>query len=241
MKRVTLLLLLSAWLYADPTPEELLRVSDRSRGGIESGLQWEIEIKTSEDGHDSVRLFDVLARDSDALATATAPARNKGEIFLFNHNSLWFFKPGLRKPVGISSRQKLTGQTANGDIASTHYFRDYTGKIKGSDTIDGQPTYQLDLVAKDKSVTYDRILYWISKTSKLGIKAEFLSLEGQPLKKAAFSYDNTLVVKNETIPFLSRMTISDAKNPSQKSILIYQKPKVINLNPILFDVNHLVR
>lgn len=235
------LLLYALFLFAADSPEDLLRLSDRSRGGVPSGIVWEVEIQNTEDGNQSVRNFEVKTRNDNALAIATKPPRSKGELFLFNHNSLWFFKPGLRKPVGISSRQKLTGQTANGDIASTHYFRDYTGKIVGNDTVNGEETFRLELSAKDKSVTYDRIRYWIAKRSKLGVKAEFLSLEGQILKTALFSYDNTLRVDTESIPFLSRMTITDAKNSAQKSVLVYREPKVAPLSASLFNVNNLVR
>ena len=108
------------------------------------------------------------ARGDDALVEALAPARYKGEIMLFNDRTIWFVKPGLRKPVSISARQRLTGLAANGDIASTNYARDYEGTIVGEEAVDGDPAWKLELKARAKNVTYDRIRSWISKKRRLG-------------------------------------------------------------------------
>ena len=224
-----------------PSADELLKYSDRSRGGLEQGLVWDIEIQSTEDGETTSRKFTVKAKGDDALAIATSPARNKGELFLFNDRTMWFYKPGLRKPVGISSRQKLTGQAANGDIASTHYSRDYDGTIVREDTVAGEKTYVLELKARNQDVTYDRIRYWIGAKSKLGLKAEFLSLEGAVLKTADFSYGNTVVAGGSKVPFVSQMTIVDAKVSGNRSIIHYESPKVMNLSASLFNVNNLVR
>src|SRR5688500_3017499 len=114
---------------ATPAAEELLKDADRARGAAEDGISWEIDVETLEDGQTNKVHYLVKVKGNDALAEATAPARNKGEMMLFNDRNLWFFKPGIKKPVAISARQKLMGQAANGDIASTNYYRDYDGKV----------------------------------------------------------------------------------------------------------------
>src|SRR4051812_14512839 len=116
MKTIFLILpfLLAAGGQA-PNPKDLLQASDRARGGLDAGgVTWESEIETVEDGDTSSRKFTIKALGDDALVVATEPARNKGELFLFNDRTMWFYRPGLRKPVAISPRQKLTGQAANG-------------------------------------------------------------------------------------------------------------------------------
>ena len=96
-------------------------------------------VDAKDEGTTTSRTFLVKARGLDALVEALAPARYKGEIMLFNDRSIWFVKPGLRKPVSISPRQRLTGDAANGDIATTNYARDYEGTITGESTVDGDP------------------------------------------------------------------------------------------------------
>ncbi len=241
MKMLLFYLLASTGIQAAPDAKDLLKSSDRARGGLEGGATWEIEIETTEDGETTNRRFTVKALGEDALALATAPARNKGELFLFNDRTLWFFRPGLRKPVGLSSRQKLSGQAANGDIASTHYSRDYDATIQGEETVNGEKTYKLLLKGKNKNVTYDQIRYWVTFKEIVGVKAEFLSLEGQVLKTADFEYGNTILVDGKKVPFVSRMTITDAKMAGNKSALRYHSPSKANLNAAQFNVNNLGR
>lgn len=245
MKKLVLLCAINLGLIlpamAADNATELLKVSDRARGGLKDGVVWDATIITEEDGDSSQRTFTIKAKENDAYVEALTPARNKGEVFLFNDRNMWFFKPSLRKPVSISARQKLSGQAANGDIASTNYARDYEPKDAGSEKIDGQDTTVLLLKAKSNQVTYDQIKYWISKKSKLALKAEFMTLQGTPFKIAVFEYKNTMTAEGKTFAFISKMTITDAKFPKNRSIIEYSKPKAESLPSSLFNVNNLSR
>jgi outer membrane lipoprotein-sorting protein len=236
-----------------PSAADLLKDADRARGAAEDGVSWEIDVQTVEDGTTSDVHYLVKVKGDDALAEATAPARNKGEMMLFNDRNLWFFKPGLKKPVSISARQKLMGQAANGDIASTNYLRDYDGKVVGEETVDGKPAYKLELKAKAKNVTYDGIRYWISKDQRVGVKAEFLTVGGEMYKTATFEYNNTMQAAKPgsprdgvarggaDYPFVSKMVIVDALKPANKTTLDYQSPKAESHADSIFNVNNMVR
>ena len=230
-----------AMAQGEPTAEDLLKESDRARGAAEEGVSWEIDLETFEGASTNKVRYLVKVKGVDALAEAMAPARNKGEMYLFNDRTIWFFKPGLKKPVAISARQKLMGQAANGDIASTNYYRDYAGKIVGSDTVDGQDTWKLELKAKAKNVTYDGIRYWISKKDRLGVKAEFLTVSGEMFKSAIFEYGNKVTQGGKSYPFVSKMTIVDAVNAANKTIITYFEPKQEKHADSIFNVNNLLR
>ena len=113
-------------MASDPAAVDLLSDSDRARGSaaVADGISWEVAVESNDGSAQNVVTYALKVKGSDALAEAIAPARNKGETMLFNDRNIWFFKPGLKKPVAISPRQKLMGQAANGDIASTNYARD---------------------------------------------------------------------------------------------------------------------
>lgn len=224
-----------------PSAEELLKLSDRSRGGALLGLTWDVGLETIEDKEKMSLSYIVKAKDNDALAECTAPAKKKGETYLFNDRSLWFYKPGVKKPVSISSRQKLSGQASNGDIASTNYARDYQGKVVGEETINGELTYKLELKAKAKNVTYDAINYWISKERHVGVKAEFLTIQGKVFKIALFEYNNTLEVSGKQLLFVSKMTVTDAAFPENITILTYSKPFIKDHPTSMFNINNLIR
>ncbi|MCB9731645.1 MAG: outer membrane lipoprotein-sorting protein [Deltaproteobacteria bacterium] len=225
---------------APPAPKDLLAGADRARGGVDGGLTWTVEVTSEEDGDQSTRTYRVKARGDDALAEVTAPARKAGEILLFNDRNLWFVKPGLRRPVSLSTRQKLSGMASNGDIATTRYARDYDGTIAGEEQVGGEAAWRLDLVAKAKSVTYDRIRYWIAKGSGLALKAEFLTVSGEVFKTATFEYGAKLALDGHDVPLVSKMVIRDQAGGATTT-LVFKDAKAESHAPSLFNVNAIVR
>ncbi|MBI2519908.1 MAG: outer membrane lipoprotein-sorting protein [Bdellovibrio sp.] len=238
-------LLYSAANAASPTisAEDLLKSSDRGRGAAVSleGINWTADIETKENEMTSQAVYQIKCRGNDALAEVTSPPRQKGEVIIFNDRILWFYKPGLKKPVSISARQKLMGQAANGDIASTQYFRDYDGTILGEEVVDGNKTFKLELVAKAKNVTYDKIRYWISKSQKLGVKAEYLTVSGDVFKTATFKYGNIIKIAGVAYPFVSEMIIRDANNANNETTIRYKNPTEASHPTSIFNVNNLIR
>ena len=123
---------------------------------------------------------------------------------------MWLTRPGLSKPIPISPRQRMSGQASNGDIAATNYAGDYDAELSGNETVDSEACHVLELRARHKRATYDRIRYWVSVKRVVAVKAEFYSLSGKLLKTARFEYDNAIEYEGKRIPFVSKMTIRDA-------------------------------
>lgn len=233
----------SAFAIKPPSAKELLESADRARGStaVASGLTWTVQVESQNDGNKSSITYDLKVKGLNALAEATEPARNKGETMLFNDRSIWYFRPSLKKPVSISPRQKLMGQAANGDIASTNYARDYDATIVGEELVDGAKTWKLDLKSKDKQTTYDRVTYWISQKERLGVKAEFLAVSGKPFKGATFEYKNKMNSDGKSYDFVSKMHITDANDPNNVTVLLYSKPETKTLSDSIFNINNLTR
>jgi hypothetical protein len=225
-----------------PDATALLRDADRARGGLRGGVSWDLSIESVEDGETTRRTMRVRAARTDAVAETLDPPRHKGEVYLFNDRVLWFMKPGLRRPVAMSTRQRLQGEASNGDICATNYAVDYRGTVVGEEVVNGEPTWKLDLVAVSPDVTYDRIRYWVSKKAHLGVKAEFLTVAGDLFKVATFSYGNKVkLASGEVIDFVSHMTIRDAMGAAGVTILTYAEPRLELHAASMFNVNNLVR
>lgn len=226
---------------ADPDPVQLLRSSDQARGGGLAGLTWEIRSRNSgsqaNEDDPPMRLL-IKAVDNASLAETLEPPRSKGARMLQVERNMWLTKPGLKKPVPISPRQRLTGQAAIGDIAATNYVRDYSAKLAGEDTVKGERCYLLELTANTRQATYDRVRYWVSAGRGTGLQAEFLSLSGKKLKSAQFEYGNHIELKGRTVPFISRMVISDALTDASTT-LEYGHILVKAVPASEFDVSHL--
>jgi hypothetical protein len=232
---VALILLTTSRLACALDPATLLKEADRARGGHLPGLTWDLDVVSREGEDEDQRSLFLQSLQRNTRVEYTAPAKSKGQLVLMRDRNMWFSRPGLQKPVSISPRQRLSGQASNGDIASTDYSGDYAATLANEEVIAGDRCAILDLVAKSKNTTYDRIRYWISINRKVGVKAEFLTVSGKLFKTASFEYDNRIHFEGQQYPFVSRMTISDAINPSHVSILTYRNVKVKGLNPAIFE------
>ena len=225
---------------ADPDAEQLLKSSDVARGGGREGLVWEVEAKnfgTGAKDQQDQRLR-IKAVDRSSMAEILDPPSDRGMKILQVDRNMWLTKPGLKKPVSISPRQRLTGQAAIGDIAATNYARDYSAKYLREELVDDVPCHVLELTATSHQTTYDRITYWISASNNVAIQADFLSRSGKSLKLAKFEYGNTVLVHGTTSPFVSRMSITDALT-DERTVLEYSHVKPQPLSSLEFDVDNL--
>ena len=233
----SVLLLFSVPIFADRTAREILKKADEARGGNLGGLEWEMTIDTVEKSQPQQRTLQVTLRGYDALVEFLAPANAKGMKFLIVDRNMWFIKPDLSRPVPISSRQKLAGGAASGDIAATNYGADYQVTNESDEVFNGEPCFLYDLSAIEKRATYDRIKYWISKERLVGLKAEFYTVSGKLFKTALFAYENRLQIEGQYRPFISKMTIFSALIKDDVTIMTYRKPVLKKVPDAMFHLN----
>jgi hypothetical protein len=204
---------------AAPDAKTILELSDRARGGGLPGVEWEIRL-ISRDGDkvDEPQTLLVKAVDDASVAETLAPARFKSSKLLQVGRNMWLTRPGLSKPIPISPRQRMSGQAANGDIAATNYAADYDAQLAPEEAVDGEQCHVLDLNAKHKRATYDKVRYWVSVQRGVGVKAEFYSVSGKLLKTARFAYDNSIQYDGKMVPFISSMKIKDALTDAETTM-----------------------
>jgi hypothetical protein len=220
--------------------EAMLTNADQARGNRD-GITWEVAIESSGNGRRARMVFDVKARGFDTLATAVSPPKDKGNKVLMVNGNMWFYKPGLSKPVPISTRQRLMGNASYGDIAATNYSQDYDATLVREETIDGDACHVFDLKAKTPTATYDHIRYWISKTREVGIKAEYYTVSGKKIKSARMMYDKDVDIDGTRRPFISQIHISDAVVTKETTVLAFDKPVLAALPDHIFNRNLLKR
>jgi outer membrane lipoprotein-sorting protein len=221
---------------AKMVPKEILAAADEARGNVE-GVIWDVEIESTENGRNQKRRMRIKAKGYNVLAEYMWPKRVKGRKILMIDRNMWFIKPGLRKPVPLSPRQKLMGQAANGDIASANYSGDYAATVLPDEIINGEDCYCFDLNAVDNKATYERIVYWISKQRMVGVKAHFFSSSGKLLKKADFKYENTVLMDGRQHPFISQMRIVDAVITDNVTTMNYTDTTLKTISASTFNIN----
>lgn len=241
MRIVFGVMLCLVWVTAAAAPDahSILKESDQARGGGLPGIEWEIRL-VSHDGDrtDEPQRILVKAVDDSSVAETEEPVRFRGSKILQVERSMWMTRPGLSKPIPISPRQRMSGQASNGDIAATNYAGDYEAEMGETDTVNGESCYVLNLTAKHKRTTYDKIRYWVSVKRVVGVKAEFYSVSGKLLKTALFEYGNTIEHDRKRIPFISKMVIRDAL-VNAETTMEFGTVKVKKIRPSEFDLGQM--
>jgi len=234
----TLLLLMffSNGYAAEITPREILHQADRARGNV-TGITWPITLQTSGWRNNKTMELEVRGRGFDIRGTTLAPARSKGDLLLMVKGNMWFYKPGLSKPIPISRRQKLMGDAAYGDIAATNYAEDYEVIDVKSGLLESVPCYVFQLHSANKKTTYDNIRYWVEKEHLLGIKAEYMTVSGKLFKTATMQYEQQVRQEGELRPFLSLIRIQNELVDKHITWLRFGPADIKPLPDSIFNLN----
>ena len=220
----------------DPVARAIVEKADQVRFPAE-GFQVDIGITSTQAGQASEsRRYRVLSKgNSNTVVMLTEPASERGQIILMKGRDLWVFMPDVSQPIRLALAQRLTGQVANGDLARANFAADYHPKILRTETI-GSETYQvLELIAVDRGVTYQRVVYWVRQKDSWPFKAEFYSLSNRLLKTC--KYENYQLMEGRQRP--TRLVMDDAQKSGDQSILEYTSMKLRDLPDKVFTKNYL--
>lgn len=201
------------------------------------GFEVQVAIdSTTGDGPAESRKYRVLSKgNQNTLVIVTEPASDRGQILLMKGRDLWIYMPSLSQPVRLSLSQRLTGEVANGDLARANFAGDYNPKVLRTESVDGEPTYVLELAAAERGVTYHRVVYWVRKEGFRPHKAEFYSVSDRLLKTA--TYEEYRSLGGRVRP--TRLVMLDALRPTERSVLEYRDMKPRDLPDKMFTKDYL--
>jgi outer membrane lipoprotein-sorting protein len=127
--------------------------------------------------------------DDQGLVRYTAPARERGTAYLRSGENTWLFLPSAEKVVRVGAKQNFGGgDFSNADIFRLSLVEDYDPTPAGEETVEGEACYRLELKAKDRSIAYDRVVYWVRRDGTFyPVKADYYTLSGKKLKSLVLS------------------------------------------------------
>lgn len=201
------------------------------------GFQVDVGITSTHSGQAAEsRKYRVLSKgNGNTVVMLTEPASERGQIILMKGRDLWVFMPEVSQPIRLALAQRLTGQVANGDLARANFAEDYNPRILRSETIGKESYHVLELIAVDRGVTYQRVVYWVQKKDNWPFKAEFFSLSNRLLKTC--TYENYQLMEGRQRP--TRLVMDDALKSGDQSILEYQGMKLRDLPDKVFTKDYL--
>ncbi|MFB0935744.1 MAG: outer membrane lipoprotein-sorting protein [Propionivibrio sp.] len=226
----------TAAVVDDPVARSIVEKADLVRFPAE-GFQVDVSITTTKPGQDPDKWkYRVLSKgNSNTVVMVTEPASERGQIMLMKGRDLWVFMPDVSQPIRIALSQRLTGQVANGDMARANFAGDYNPRLLRTETI-GSETYNvLELIAVDRGVTYQRVVYWVSQKDNEPFKAEFYSLSNRLLKTC--KYEKYQMMQGRQRP--TQLVMEDAMRSGEQSVLEYGNMKLRDLPAKVFTKDYL--
>lgn len=213
-----------------PDAEALLKRSDTYRNGWPAFVT-HVKITDYESGKlDEEHLYEVSQKGSDKTYVEFMSPREKGRHLLMLGDEMWIYLPDTSRPVRITPLERLSGDASNGDVARTNYAIDYSPVYLRAEKVSTTDCYVLELTAKRKGATYQRILYWVRVEDARPVRAEFYLTSGKHIKSANF--DEYAAFNGK--PLLRRLTLYDEIRHNSHSVLEYSSSEPRALPDKLF-------
>jgi outer membrane lipoprotein-sorting protein len=176
--------LLLAALLVSPSADEIVRRADRAVLGESATYTLRMTVVRPGKSERVVEMKGWKKGDELGLVRYVAPPKERGTAYLRNGESTWLFLPSAEKVVRVGPKQNFGGgDFTNGDIFRLSLIQDYDPVLLAEEEILGEACYKLELKAKDRSVAYDRVVYWVRRDGSFyPVRADYHTLSGKRLK-----------------------------------------------------------
>jgi len=176
-------------LALPPDAPTILRRADRAVLGETAAYTLRMTVVRPSKPERVVEMKGWKKGDDQGLVRYTAPAKERGTAYLRSGESTWLYLPSAEKVVRVGAKQNFGGgDFSNADIFRLSLIEDYDPTLAGEEAAEGQPCYKLELKAKDRSIAYDRVVYWVrSDGTFYPVKADYYTLSGKNLKSLVLS------------------------------------------------------
>jgi outer membrane lipoprotein-sorting protein len=186
----TLLLALASPSFAQaPAAATILRRADRAVLGEAATYTLRMTVVRPGKPERVVEMKGWKKGDDRGLVRYTSPAKERGTAYLRSGESTWLYLPSAERVVRVGAKQNFGGgDFSNADIFRLSLIKDYDPTLAGEETVEGQACHKLELKAKDRSIAYDRVVYWVrSDGTFYPVKADYYTLSGKRLKSLVLS------------------------------------------------------
>jgi outer membrane lipoprotein-sorting protein len=177
-------LVIVALLAAPPSADEILKRAQVAVLGETATYTLRMTVTRPGKSERVVEMKGWKKGDDLGLVRYTGPPKERGTAYLRNGGSTWLFLPSAEKVVRVGAKQNFGGgDFSNGDVFRLSLTKDYAATLAGEETVDGQACWKLELKARDRSVAYDRVVYWVRTDGTFfPVRADYYTLSGRRLK-----------------------------------------------------------
>lgn len=179
-----------------------------------------------------------------SLIYITAPAKEKGQVFLKRQKEMWNWVPNIERmikiPPSMMMQSWMGSDFTNDDLVrESSVVKDYTHKLLGEDIVNGYKCYKAELKPLDDApVVWGKVLMWISKDELHWLKGEYYDEDGYLVNTEILS--DIKKMDDRIMP--TRMEMIPADEPGNKTILIFKNMKFnIKMDESFFSQQNMKR
>ena len=165
-----------------------------------------------------------------SIVLITAPAKEKGQVFLKRETEMWNWVPSIERLIKVSPSmmtQSWMGSDFTNDdlVKESSIVNDYTHSLLGNDAIDGTSCWKIQLIPKpDAPVVWGKVISWVDKNYNQR-RLEYYDEDGAIINTMYLS--NIKLMHDREIP--TRMEMVPAGEKSKKTVVevlsvVYDKP-----------------
>jgi len=174
----------------------------------------------------------------------TAPAKEKGQVFLKRQSEMWNWVPTIERmikiPPSMMMQSWMGSDFTNDDLVrESSLIEDYHHELAGEEKIQDYDCYKISLTPRvDAPVVWGKILMWISKDEYFWLKGEYYDEDGYLVNTEILSEIKQM--DDRRIP--TRMEMIPADKEEQKTILIFDEIEFnIDLDESFFSQQNMRR
>jgi len=236
------LLAISSVVTAQDIKEIIRQAEEKFRGSSSQGEMTMIIERPSWSREVSMKNW-TLGNDY-SLIYITAPAKEKGQVFLKRESDMWNWIPNIERmikiPPSMMMQSWMGSDFTNDDLVrESSLVKDYTHKLVGEEIIDGFECYKAELIPLDDApVVWGKVMMWISKKELHWLKAEFYDEDGYLVNTEIL----TDVKKMDDRVMPTRLEMIPADDEGHKTIMIFKEIKFnVKLKKSFFSQQNMKR
>ena len=160
-----------------------------------------------------------------SLIYITAPAKEKGQVFLKRDKEMWNWVPNIERmikiPPSMMMQSWMGSDFTNDDLVKESSMADdYDQKLLGEEEIEDYNCYKIELIPHDDAaVVWGKVIMWISKEELHWLKAEFYDEDGYLVNTEILS--DIKKMDDRVMP--TRLEMIPADEEGHKTVLIFDK------------------
>jgi len=177
------------------------------------------------------------------LTLITAPARDKGEVFLKSKRNMWNFIPAINRmikiPPSMMMQSWMGSDFTNNDLLKQNSIvTDYKHTFAGTEKLEGYNCYVIDLEPLPESaVVWGKIKMWITKKELISLKIEYFDTHGKLVKTETASRIKTM--GGRLLPSHMEMVSNTKKGYKTLIDILHQKFDVKGLRQGFFSIQNM--